>query len=148
MPLLERVKFVAICANNLDEFFQVRVAALKDQIAGRRRACSVPTASAPTSNSTGCCGGPASSCERQEDLFLGRLAPALADRDLFVVGWDELDVDDRKYLAEIYERRIHPVLTPLAVRPGPSVPVHLEPVAEPRRDGDRSRDRGSVASPG
>ena len=50
-----------------------------------------------------------------------------------IVAWDELDDDDRKYLVEVFEDRIFPVLTPLAVDPGPPVPLHLQPVAEPRR---------------
>ena len=50
-----------------------------------------------------------------------------------VVGWDALDAAQRRALRERFRRQIFPVLTPLAVGLGPPVPVHLEPVAEPRR---------------
>lgn len=121
MPLLERVKFVAICSNNLDEFFQVRVAALKDQIAAGVGLLSADGLS-PEQQLDRVLRRTRELVDRQESVFLGDLAPALAEHELYVVGWEELDVDDRKFMSELYERRMHPVLTPLAFDPGHPFP--------------------------
>lgn len=121
IPLLERVKFVAICSSNLDEFFQVRVAGLKDQVAGG-------VAGAAADGLT-----PAQQLleighevERfvaeQEATLFDRLLPALAEHQVHLVGWDDLDEDDRKYLVDIFEHRIFPILTPLAVDPAHPFP--------------------------
>src|SRR5664279_607184 len=60
--------------------------------------------------------------DRLEHLFLDDLAPALADVGIRFSGWHELDEDDRVYMVEEFERRIFPVLTPLAVDPGHPFP--------------------------
>jgi len=121
VPLLERVKFVAICSNNLDEFFQVRVAALKDQIAAGVGQLSLDGLT-PARQLARVLDRVRQLVRRQEDVFLGELMPLLAAADLHVLPWSELDVDDQKHLSDIYERRIHPVLTPLAFDPGHPFP--------------------------
>ena len=121
VPLLERLKFVAICSNNLDEFFQVRVAALRDQVAaglGRPSADGLT----PAQQLMRVLDRVREFVRRQEDLLHGVLLPELAEHDIRIVGWHEIDVDDRKYLSEFYERRLHPVLTPLAFDPGHPFP--------------------------
>ena len=79
MPLLERVKFFAIFSPNLDEFFQVRVAALKDQVAAgltqRPPDGRTPGAAARSRSAT----GSRSSSLEQERIFLDEVVPALAD---------------------------------------------------------------------
>ena len=114
IPLLERVKFVAICSSNLDEFFQVRVAALKDQ---RAVGLTVRSADGLTPAEQLAVVGDAVSVmvARQEQLWRSTLVPALAEVGVNVLGWDDLDVADRIELTEVFERRIFPVLTPLAV---------------------------------
>lgn len=121
VPLLERVKFVAICSNNLDEFFQVRVAALKDQIAAGVGQLSADGLT-PAQQLSRVLVHTRDLVRRQEAVFLEQLVPELAEHGLSVVGWDTLDTDDRKHLAELYERRMHPVLTPLAFDPGHPFP--------------------------
>ncbi len=121
VPLLERVKFIAICANNLDEFFQVRVAALKDQIAGGVGGSS-PDGLSPAQQLSQVVRGARELVRAAEDVFLTRLVPELAEEGLRIVPWRDLDIDDRKYLSDIYERRIHPVLTPLSFDPGHPFP--------------------------
>ncbi len=120
-PLLERAKFLAIFSSNLDEFFQVRVAGLKDQLAaglGRVSADGL---------------GPAEQLEgirsRVEELathvdriFLGEVTPGLADVGIRLSDWDELDDDDRTFLVDFFERQVFPVLTPLAVDPSHPFP--------------------------
>ena len=121
IPLLERLKFAAICSSNLDEFFQVRVAALKDQVAG---GVATPAADGMTPLQQLELIGEA--VERfvteQEALVIERLLPALAQRDIEICSWDAIGVDDRKYLVGIYDQRIFPVLTPLAVDPAHPFP--------------------------
>ena len=121
VPPLERAKFLAIFSQNLDEFFQVRVAGLKDQVA------------AGVSNATA--DGPSPSrllldirdqvdqwCRLQDEVFLERLVPMLAEHGIVFSGVEDLDTDDSKYLDENFDDRIFPVLTPLAVDPGHPFP--------------------------
>ena len=121
IPLLERGKFCAITTTNLDEFFMVRVAALKDQVAG---GMSEPTADGRTAaHQLAEIGVRAHELvARQEAVYLDELVPALATADLAIVGWDDLDETDRKRMTELYEQRIFPVLTPLAVDPSHPFP--------------------------
>ena len=137
VPLLERVKFCAIFSSNLDEFFQVRVAALKDQVAaGIVRP--TPDGRTPAQQLIEISDRVAELVQAQEELYLDRLVPTLRAAGVELIGWEDLDEDDRKYLVEVFEHRIFPVLTPLAVDPGHPVPVHLQPVAEPGRPRPRT----------
>jgi polyphosphate kinase len=121
IPLLERVKFSAIFSSNLDEFFQVRVAALKDQVeAGITKA--TPDGRTPTEQLAAVGARVQQLVEAQETLWLSTLLPALQDEGIDVCSWDDLDVDDRKHLMGVYDQRIFPVLTPLAVDPAHPFP--------------------------
>lgn len=121
IPLLERAKFCAIFATNLDEFFQVRVAALRDQVAagiedptwdGRTPLQQLVEVSAKVPELLA----------RQEDIFVDQLVPAFAAEGIEIVSWDDLGEADRDEMRAFYERRIFPVLTPLAVDPGHPFP--------------------------
>jgi polyphosphate kinase len=121
IPLLERAKFCAIFSTNLDEFFQVRVAALRDQIAagideatfdGRTPLQQLSEISARVNELVA----------HQESVFLDQLVPALAAEGVHVVAWDDLGADDRALMRRYYDERIFPVLTPLAVDPGHPFP--------------------------
>jgi polyphosphate kinase len=121
IPLLERAKFLAIFAQNLDEFFQVRVAGLKDQVAG------AVTKLTPDGRTAGQQLGEirervSKLLARQEQAFLDEIVPALADAGVRFSAWDELDDDDLEYLGAQFDERIFPVLTPLAVDPGHPFP--------------------------
>ena len=120
-PLLERAKFVAIFSTNLDEFFQVRVAGLADQVAAGLTARS-PDGRSPAEQLLDIRDRVDALVARSEEIFLDRIVPALADRGVIFSQWAELDEDDRKYLDEVFESRIFPVLTPLAVDPGHPFP--------------------------
>ena len=121
IPLLERVKFAAICSSNLDEFFQVRVAALKDQVAAGVSARSADGLT-PLEQLDAIAESVAWLVARQEHLWTTSLVPALAQQGIEVVSWDELSPDERAELGEVFERRIFPVLTPLAVDPAHPFP--------------------------
>ncbi|MEX1106556.1 MAG: polyphosphate kinase 1 [Ilumatobacteraceae bacterium] len=121
IPLLERVKFCAIASTNLDEFFQVRVAALKDQVAAGVTA-PAPDGLSPTEQLTAIGEAVGAMVVRQESMLLGALMPEMARNGIEVVDWSELEVFERVELTEIFERRIFPVLTPLAVDPAHPFP--------------------------
>ena len=120
-PLLERVKFCAIFASNFDEFFEVRVAALRAQVAA-----GVTTRSAdglrPVAQLALVHTAAADLAERHNSLFREHLIPALADEGIGLVKWDELSDDDRSTVRSLFNDRIFPVLTPLAVDPGHPFP--------------------------
>ncbi|HSM01410.1 MAG TPA: polyphosphate kinase 1 [Acidimicrobiia bacterium] len=116
LPLLERVKFVAIVASNLDEFFQVRVAGLREQVATGVEAVT-PEALTPREQLDLIRPRVVALEARLERLLAGQLLPGLADHGVFIVGWDRLKKKHRKELVSRYEREIYPMLTPLAVDP-------------------------------
>jgi len=121
VPLLERAKFLAIFSENLDEFFQVRVAGLKEQVSAGIGATS-PDGLTPGQQLLEVRGRVERLVETQQRLFLDGVAPALAANGIRLSSWDELDDDDEKFMVETFERRIFPVLTPLAVDPGHPFP--------------------------
>jgi polyphosphate kinase len=121
LPLLERVKFCAIYTTNLDEFYMVRVAGLRDQIdAGVEN----PGQDGRTPSETiGLIRERVLGLGRRlTNCFEGELRPALADNDIRVVGVRELDEDMRAELAALFQKKIFPALTPLAVAPGRPFP--------------------------
>jgi polyphosphate kinase len=121
IPLLERVKFCAIFSSNLDEFFQVRVAAMKDQ-----EAAGVTTplfdGRTPAQQQSEVLARVAELVARQQRVFLDVLVPQLDREGIGVCRWSELSADERAFCAEFYESRIFPVLTPLAVDPAHPFP--------------------------
>src|SRR5207247_2304416 len=121
VPLLERAKFVAIFSGNQDEFFQVRVAGLKDQLAAGVGA-TLPSGDTPAEQLSAIAAAARELVAWQSKLFSEEIRPALAEAGIAVVGWDDLDGDDRDLLAQMFGERIFPVLTPLAVDPGHPFP--------------------------
>ncbi|MDR3279498.1 MAG: polyphosphate kinase 1 [Synergistaceae bacterium] len=120
-PLLERVKFLAIFSNNLDEFFMIRVSGLirqlnngvvnlppdgmtaVEQLAAIRRALTVDV-------------------KRQSDCWYNDLQPALRENGIEILGYDELSDKQRIYLDDYFKNEIFPTLTPLAFDPGHPFP--------------------------
>ncbi len=121
VPLLERAKFLSIFASNLDEFFQVRVAGLKDQVyAG----VDVSAADGRTASEQlfEIREDVVDLVREQERLLLDEIVPALEHEGVTFRSWGQLDIDGQKALAEIFDEHIFPVLTPLAVDPGHPFP--------------------------
>src|SRR5579884_752382 len=121
VPLLERAKFAAIFANNLDEFFMVRVAGLKRRIA------------------TGAAGSTASGFTHREvlqriwaetrvlmtkhaQIFQEQLRPELVQQGIEILRWGDLDATQQEQRYALFRERIFPVLTPLAVDPAHPFP--------------------------
>lgn len=120
-PLMERVKFLAIFSQNLDEFFQVRVAGLKDQVAAgvRNR---TPDGATPEEQLVAINDRASDLMRRADEIFLGPVCRDLAGAGIRFSTWSQLDDDDREWLAGEFSTRIFPVLTPLAVDPGHPFP--------------------------
>jgi len=121
IPLLERAKFCAIACTNLDEFFQVRVAALKDQVeAGIDRP--TPDGRTPVQQLDAIGERVLSFVTELDATFVDRLVPELRAAGVDIISWDDTTTDERKELDGWFEERVFPVLTPLAVDPGHPFP--------------------------
>ena len=121
VPLLERTKFLAIFSEGLDEFFQVRVAGLKDQVeAGLRTRSS--DGLRPTEALRAIGERVSELVDRQSRIFLDKVVPELAEAGVRVADWSSLDDADRHHLTDVFHRQIFPVLTPLSVDPGHPFP--------------------------
>jgi polyphosphate kinase len=120
-PLLERARFLAIFTSNLDEFFMVRVAGLKRRIAA---GLAVRAASGlmPREVLEQIWTTTRELSQRQARLFRAEIIPALAEQDIELVRWDDLDRDEQKACKRLFRDRIFPVLTPLAVDPAHPFP--------------------------
>ena len=119
--LLERVKFLAIFAEGLDEFFQVRVAGLEDQVAAGLRTRS-PDGHSPAEQLDAITDRVTALVDRQSTVFAELVLPALSSSGVLLTDWHALDGIDRRHLDEVYHRAIFPILTPLAVDPGHPFP--------------------------
>src|SRR3954465_3499287 len=121
VPLLERVKFTAIYARNLDEFFMIRVAGLHDQVdAG----ITDPLADGRTPSGTidALREKIVAHPDRLETCLREDLLPGLVDHGVHIVRCTEISDAQRQELAERFRRQIFPVLTPLAVGLGRPFP--------------------------
>ncbi len=120
-PLLERVKLAAIWSSNLDEFFQIRVAGVHDQIdAGLTD--EGPDGLTPSATLDVIRERVVGQQQRLEEVVLQSLFPALAEVGIRIAGHDDLTSKQRYALTRRFERQIFPVLTPLAVGQGRPFP--------------------------
>ncbi|MEM7338323.1 MAG: polyphosphate kinase 1 [Actinomycetota bacterium] len=121
LPLLERLKFCAIHGSNLDEFFQVRVAGLKEQVAAGVTKAPADGLS-PIAQLAAIRAEVGAQVARLEAMHRNDLLPALADEGIHILNYDGLGVEERKSVKNEFEQRILPVLTPLAVDPSHPFP--------------------------
>lgn len=123
-PLLERIKFFSIVSSNLDEFFEVRVAGVKQQVESDvvERSLGGMTA---TETFRGIRERVVRMVEDQYACWRKDLGPALARAGFNIVGMEALSDSDRKWAADYYLRQVRPVLTPLAIDPAHPFPQLL-----------------------
>jgi polyphosphate kinase len=121
IPLFERLKFVAISSSNLDEFFQVRISALRDQVAAGVAGSGADGLS-PSQQLAAIAPIVEDFVIEQEKVLFDELMPELSQAGVRLVGWDDLGREDKRYLTDVFEQRIFPVLTPLAVDPAHPFP--------------------------
>jgi polyphosphate kinase len=122
LPLLERVKFLAITASNLDEFFQVRIGGL---MLMRRSGRKTPDASGltPARNLTALRQRILKMSAQQYALLTGTLVPALEKAGIRPLQPSDLSVTQAAQVAATFEDSVFPLLTPLAVDPAGAPPV-------------------------
>ncbi len=120
-PLLERVKFLAITANNLDEFFSKRVGGLKRQ-AAVGIANLMLEGWAPDKKLQLIAKAARLMVETQSECLRSRLLPALAETGVRIFQYEELSTEQKEYLTAYFKRDVYPILTPLAVDPGHPFP--------------------------
>jgi polyphosphate kinase len=121
IPLLERVKFLSIFGTNLDEFFMIRVAGLKDQIAADVTTLS-PDGMTAEQQLTAVRACLAPLIAEAHQCWRASLLPLLAQQHIHVLDYEQLDKQQRAAMQAYFEREIFPVLTPLAVDPGHPFP--------------------------
>ena len=120
-PLLERMKFLAIFASNLDEFYMVRVAGLKRR---QEMGLGLRGADGLTIRETLVMIGERSRelVARHARCFGSDVEPALAAEGIRILSWEQLTADQQRELTEYFHSKIFPVLTPLAVDPAHPFP--------------------------
>jgi polyphosphate kinase len=121
LPLLERVRFLAIFSQNLDDFFQVRVAGLKEQVLAAVAVAS-PDGMSPLEQLRAIRGRVEGLVARQVASFNDGIVPALADAGIALVRADAVTKKELSQLHSVFRQQIFPVLTPLAVDPGHPFP--------------------------
>jgi len=120
-PLLERAKFLAIFSRNLDEFFQIRVSGVREQaVAGIPG--TAPDGMSPADQLAAIRERVAELVTRQAKVFEKELRPKLSAGGVQIVDWDDLKKSQREALRDVFEERVYPVLTPLAVDPAHPFP--------------------------
>jgi polyphosphate kinase len=120
-PALERARFLAIFGRNLDEFFQIRVSGLREQVAAGVLGGS-PDGMTPREQLDAIRDRVEELVERQTQVFERDVRPGLKAGGLQIVDWDDLKKGQREELAQVFEERVYPVLTPLAIDPAHPFP--------------------------
>ena len=121
-PLLERLKFAAIFSTNLDEFYMVRVAGLRRQLAANVTV-TAPDGLSPQEQLDAISVRVRELLAQQQQLIHEELLPELTERGVRLVSFEEeLSASELKRLDEYFEKQVYPVLTPLAVDPGHPFP--------------------------
>jgi len=120
-PLLERLKFLAIFSANLDEFFMVRVAILKEQVDAQVSKLT-PDGRTPDQQLEDISKTLRPMVVEQHRFFQQTLHPQLEEHGIYLLNYIDLSQEQRFYLQHYFEKRIFPVLTPLAIDPAHPFP--------------------------
>ncbi len=120
-PLLEKLKFLAIFSSNLDEFFMVRIAILKEQLEADIKKLS-PDGKTAQEQVTIVQEGVRPLIAKQHQYFEQVLKPQLAANGIHLLDYLDLSQEQRLYLHDYFEEQVFPVLTPLAVDPSHPFP--------------------------
>ena len=121
MPLLERVRFLAIFSSNLDEFYMVRVATLMSKLENGVSAANV-AGFTPIELMKQVSLRTNALMKRKSEVFHDEIIPALKNSGIEFVLWNQIDETERGYVTKLFQDRIFPVLTPLAVDPSHPFP--------------------------
>ena len=115
VPALERFKFLAITSSNLDEFFMIRVAGLKQQLSGHVDETG-PDAMLPAEQLSQIASGTHEMVARQYRALIGEVLPQVQKAGVRLVPREKLGERDA-FLADYFAREVFPVLTPIAIDP-------------------------------
>jgi polyphosphate kinase len=121
VPLLERVRFLAIFSSNLDEFYMVRVATLMSKLENGITAANV-AGFTPIELMKQVSLRTNDLMERHSRVYQDEIEPLLKNEGIEFLHWDQLDDTERGYVTKLFHDRIFPVLTPLAVDPSHPFP--------------------------
>lgn len=141
-PLLERVRFLSIFANNLDEFFMIRVSGLRQQLSAGVLS-TPPDGMTPAEQLAAIRRELLPELARQYECWKEELMPELKTFGIEVLDYDELGFKHRELLRQHFEQECFPVLTPLAFDPGHPFPhisnlsINLAVVVEDPVHGER-----------
>ena len=146
-PLLERMKFLAIFASNLDEFYMVRVAGLKRRL---EMGLGVRAPDGLTTRESLVLIGERSRelVARHARCFSSDIEPALAAEGIRILSWEHLDADQQQELTAVLPLQDLSGAHPAGGRPGAPVPLHLRALAQPGGAGARARLRAGQVRPG
>lgn len=149
-PLLERLKFVAIFSNNLDEFFMVRVAGLRQQFEAGSTTTD-PAGMTPRQQLDAIQKRVRTLNRRQYRYLLDEILPELAKNGIRVHDYDDLDTRQQTHLQRHFQNQVQPVLTPVAVDPSHPFPIlangSLEIVVSLRNAASGEKTRAFVEVP-
>ena len=150
-PPLERARFLAIFSRNLDEFFQIRVSGLREQVEAGVAGAS-PDGMSPGEQLAAIRERAQELVARQSQVFERAVKPELHAGGVRITDWDDLKSAQRNELQQVFEERIFPVLTPLAVDPAHPFPyisdlsLNLAVVVRDRETGVRRFARVKIPS--
>ena len=147
VPLLERVKFLVLFSERIDEFFQVQVAGLRRQVVAGIKSLAL-NGSTPDKLLRDVRASLERMVRRQEALLLESWGRPSSAEGIELCDWDALDEADRSYLHEVFDRLILPVVTPLTVDPSHPVPLHLQSLPQCRGRGPQPHRRHLPLRPG
>jgi polyphosphate kinase len=121
LPLLERVRFMAIVSSNLDDFFMIRAASAKLKVESGLSSVNFSGYTA-TQLFEAILEKSKVLVKRQNELWHSTLLHELAQRDIHIIRWHDLTVSERDHIKQLFDTSIFPVLTPLAVDPSRPFP--------------------------
>ena len=121
LPVIERASFAAIFANNLDEFFMVRVAGLKRRI-DTGIAVTAASGLSPRQQLRAISDEAHRLQDEHAHYIIDHILPDLAKEQIVLLSWDKLTAAEQERLSRYYRQQVFPVLTPLAVDPAHPFP--------------------------
>ena len=121
VPLLEKVKFISIFCSNLDEFYMIRIAGIKEQIAANVEEPSIDGLT-PIEQLKKVEKALKPLLKTLDNFWMDEIIPALKENNINLLTFDEITESDKEKLTEYFKKEIYPVLTPLAFDPGRPFP--------------------------